>query len=184
MSILKKYKHFINESVNNSTEVKSIPDVPAEVFDITMKIVHGIFDKIKKANFNFTPSDGLTYSFIVTPEDYRFINPSEKLSLDTSETSMKKLNYEVELTLIDDKSETFEVTYSIIFKHTSNFQKMNNTDIQDEDEDEIDKKYPNDEDDFDEDLLDKKIKKGKVKLDDFKTDFLEDEENDYWHPAF
>jgi hypothetical protein len=183
MSILKKYKHFINETVNNSTEVKSLQDVPAEVFDITMKIVHGIFDKIKKANFDFTSSDGLTYSFIVTPEDYRFIKPSEKLTLDASENHMKKLKYEVELTLIEDKSETFEVVYSINFKFAPNPQKLNNYYSQNDhsEEDDFDKSYPDDEDDFDEDLLDKKIKRGKVNLDDFKTDFLEleDDENNY-----
>jgi len=178
MEILKKYKYFINEAVDNDKELSNPKDVPGEVYTGVKKIIQGVFDKIKKPMFKILPDKGLIYSFIATEEDFKYIDPNENLTL---EIDKKKNQYEITLVLLDQISETFEVQYIVNFQSTnknslkfwgdtgSMFDKM-----EDKYSDEID--MDDDDEYFEEDIEDK-IKKGKIKIKDY-IDIDEDDDED------
>lgn len=141
MNILRNYKYFINEAVDSNDEARSLEDIPNDVFETARKIAGDMFDRVRKPSFEFIPGTGLVMKFIVTQQDYHFIDENEPLKLEVTEGAKRKRTYDVELVYLDSISETFEVSYLVNF----NMYEMS--------EDEIDD-YDDDEDDDDEDLED------------------------------
>lgn len=174
MDILKKYKRFINESVDTNNEVNELSDVPQEVIETAKKIASDIFDKVRKPSFDFKKGEGLIMKFNVTVQDFKFADSEEPLKLDMTEGARKKRTYDVTLTYYDSISETYEVQYLVSFEPMKNVGIIDIDNYNDEDDEDViihDDFYKNDEDDdYDEDIIDKKFfsnKKGKIDLDEF-----------------
>jgi len=180
MEILKKYKYFINEAVDNDKDLSNLKDVPGEVYTGVKKIILGVFDKIKKPMFKILPDKGLIYSFIVTEEDFKYIDPNENLTL---EIDKKKNQYEITLVLLDQISETFEVQYIVNFQSTNknSLKGWGDTGSIFDMNDKMEDKYPDeidmDDDEYFEEDIEDKIKKGKIKIKDY-IDIDEDDDED------
>ena len=186
MDILRKYKHFINETVDNNKEVKTLVDVPTEVIKISKEIAKSIYDEVKKPIFEIC-QDGILMKFGVSSQDFNFVEEDEPLTLEATKGVKEKRTYDVILEYYDKITETFEVQYIVKFEMNEFVDDTDDTDDNDEedgdDEDEINyfnkrdsKGRFGDEFDFDEDEADKDIKKGKIKIDDI--DIVEGDDED------
>lgn len=179
MNILRNYRNFINESIDSDKEVKDIDDIPVEVKETARKIVGDMFYRVKKPSFEIT-SEGIVMKFIVTDQDFNFIDENETLTLDVTEGAKRKRTYDVSLTFIDKVSETFEVSYLVTFEM---LELLPDDDFDEDEEDVIvDDPYERevDEDDFDEDVAEQQIRKGKIKLEDIEDiEDMEDMEDEY-----
>lgn len=175
MDILRNYKYFIKESVDTDKQVKSLADVPTEVIESAKKIASDIFDRVRKPIFEFIPGTGLVMKFQVTQQDFNFADDSESLTLDLTEGARKKRNFDVSLTYIDGISETFELQYLVTFNtnQVEEFEDNDDEDVEVYDEYERGEK----EEYFDEDEADKHIKGGKIKLDDFDLNDVDDDDD-------
>lgn len=184
MSIIKKYKLFINESADSSNEIKQMSDVPQEVIDISKKIASDIYDKVKKPIFEIEDGIGLVMKFNTTEQDFNYIDSEQPLKLDLGDGARRKRSYDVTLIFIDKISETFEVKYKVDFEMLEN--DIDEDDIDDIDEDDIDNEikddyYNNYDDEFlDDDEIEKDFKINK--FDDF--DSLDDDDisNEEFNP--
>ena len=175
MDILRNYKHFINEAVDTDKQIKSLADVPTEVIESAKKIATDMFDRVRKPIFEFVPNTGIIMKFQVTQQDFNFTDDSDPLTLDLTEGARKKRNFDVTLTYIDSISETFELQYLVSF----NTNQIEEVLEEDDDEDvEVNDEYEKGEkeDFFDEDEADRRIKGGKIKLDDFDLNDVEEED--------
>ena len=174
MKIIKNYKRFVNESVDPG--IKSLIDVPEEVFQISKKISTDFYDKVKKPTFEFDKDKGVILKFGVTEKDFTFVDQNEELELDLNDTARKKRHFNVTLIFEDKISETLEVKYLVKFKENIENDENSYKDEEDEeDEDFIDKFELNrDEFDngFDEEQIDRNIQK-RIKEKDYK--FIEDD---------
>jgi len=115
--------------------------------------------------------------FQVTQQDFNYADDSDPLTLDLTDGARKKRNFDVTLTYLDGISETFELQYVVSFNTN---QIAGIPDIDDDDEDvEVNDEYERGEkeDYFDEDEADKHIKGGKIKLDDFDLNDVEEDED-------
>lgn len=177
MNILKKYNNFINESVDSDRELKSLIDVPTEVFETAKRIANDIFDRVRKPEFEYVQNK-LILKFVVTEADFRYIDEDEHLTLDDG--VKKKRMYDVSLEYIDRISETFEVKYRVKFEMIEDTDDDDFDNDDDDDDvivdDEYEKPAPEDLEYFDEDEADKNIKKGKIKIEDFKHFDIDDDE--------
>lgn len=179
MEILRKYRHFINESVDTNKEVKSLTDVPQEVMDIAKKIALDMFDRVRKPIFDIEQGVGLIMKFSVTEQDFQYANDSEPLTIDLTENARKKRNFDVSLSYYDSISETYEVQYIVTFESVQ-YEPFINDDDTDDDvfvKDDYDKE--DHEDYFDEDIADQQIKKGKIKIEDHDIEDFDDEDDDF-----
>jgi len=131
MDILRKYKHFVNESVDSDKEVKTIADVPPDVIETARKIAGDMFDRVRKPVFSIEP-EGLVMTFCVSEQDFKYIDVNEPLKLEVSEGAKKKRIYDVTLNYLDRISEMFEVKYVV------NFDMFEDTDIEEDDLEEED----------------------------------------------
>ncbi len=115
MNILKNYKNFINENINNFEQINNINELPKEVLETSKKIVMDIFDKVKKPNFYLNEDGDVILKFTITENDFSYIDKDEVLTLDLNLGAKKKRNYDVSLTYFDQISETYEVEYKVNF---------------------------------------------------------------------
>ena len=132
MSVLRKYKYFVNEAVDSDKEVKSLKDVPADVIESAKKIASDMFDKVKKPTFEIIKGTGLVMIFAITEQDFYYIDRNEPLTLDMTEGAKKKRTYDVTLTFLEGITETYEVSYVV------NFSMFEDTDIEDFDDEDGD----------------------------------------------
>lgn len=187
MSIIKKYKIFVNESIDSGNDIKQISDVPKEVFETSKKIVSDIYDKVRKPTFEIEPENGLVLKFVITEQDFNYVDTENQLTLDLGEGAKKKRTYDVTLTYLDKISETFEIKYKVDFE-MSELSSDDEYIVDDEDDDiEIeDNYYKHDDDDiFDDDEIEKNFKLNK--FDEFdnldNTDIVEDDiSNEEFNP--
>lgn len=129
--ILNFEKYFEGRSPEKDLEVIHY-DIPDEVKKTSLKILHGMFDKVKDVTF-YVDSNGVPYvEFGVNEEDFKFIEPSTDLEMDVSDGVRRKRHYDVTLKFNDkfedDKIVLYEIYYGDIEPDTLN-------DIEDEDED-------------------------------------------------
>lgn len=174
--IIKNYKRFVNESIDPN--IKSISDVPEEIFMTAKKIAGDYYDKTKKPTFILDPDKGLIMKFGVTDKDFNFVN-EEDLKLDLNTAAKRKRDYKVVLIYDNSITETQEIQYIVNFEPNTD---EDNIDFDDEnneedfiDEYELDKKaYQNEDDTDDEEDIDRNIKK-RMKRD---IDIVEDDDDD------
>lgn len=176
MNILRNYRHFINEAVDTDKEIKSLTDVPTEVIDSTKEILNGIFDKVRKPSFDFIKGK-LVVKFQATQQDFNFADDTEPLTLDLTEGARKKREYDVVLTYLDGTSETFELQYVVSF-NPNKIEGVDDYDDYDDDVEVIDEYERGEKEDyFDDDEIDKHIKGGKIKIEDFDLNDIEEDED-------
>jgi len=179
-NIIKDYKRFVNESVDSS--IKSITDIPEEVFMTAKKIAADYYDKTRKPVFEFSPEKGLLMKFGVTDKDFRFAEEGT-LELDLNTAAKRKRDYNVTLIYDDKITETEEVQY--IVKFEPNTEPYIEVDGEDEDNDFVDEYELNKdpEENFDDEDIDKNINR-RIKQDVQFIDNDDDDDDDFLDEEF
>jgi hypothetical protein len=137
-------------------------EIPESVKDITISILQGIFDKVKKPFFYMNNDNESFVEFGVTGIDFRFIDETQKLEMDLSDNVKKKRDFDVILEFVDkfDDDDEYTVLYKIDYTETIDNEDMDDEDMDDEDmddEDMDDDWYKPDEDLNDEIIDDEKF---------------------------
>jgi hypothetical protein len=179
---LKKYKNFINESVNSEMSINNMNDVPNEVISTSKSIANGLFDKVKKVSFRIDDDKNLIIKFGITEQDFKYIDQDEDLTSDLNDGAKKKRLYDVSLTFLNSISETYEVEFIVNFHLKTDDNKIE-LDINDDDDDMDDNYYKNDDEDYiDDDDIDNNIMKNKNRepfiANKFDDDIIIDDDDD------
>ncbi len=177
------------ESVQNIEKNKDLKvvnyELPEEVKKTTTKILKDIFDSVKKMKFYSNGVGDHVVEFETNEQDFKYIEETEKLKMDSSYNVSKKLEYDVELIFDEKSEEDYTVSYLINF-----YDKISNDEDNELEEDEDQELLDDDEyyksdldDDYDIDDLDKnlnpdKLKKQKNDFKGFDDIYIDDEDDD------